>query len=58
MDGKLVITIGETIVQIDDYQNVIGNNNRVLIQKIQDTIEKENSRYNEGGKNKKTTPIS
>ena len=53
VDGKLVITIGETIVQIDDYKNVIGNNNRVLIQKIQDTIEKENTRYNDGGKNKK-----
>ena len=52
VDGKLVITIGESKTTIDDYENVIGSKNRILIQKIQDTIEKENSRYNEGGKNK------
>ena len=58
VDGKLVITIGKSKTTIDDYENVIGSKNRILIQKIQDTIEKENTRYNKGGKNKKTTPIS
>jgi len=49
VDGQLVITIGKSEIKIDDYENVIGSKNRILIQKIQDTIEKENKRYNKGG---------
>ena len=49
VNGQLVITIGKSEIKIDDYENVIGSKNRILIQKIQDAIEKENKRYNKGG---------
>ena len=49
-DGKLIITIGDSEVQVDNYQEI---EHETLVDKIQDTIFKEVNRISGGGKNKK-----
>ena len=49
-DGKLIITIGDSEVQVDNYQEI---DHETLVDKIQDTIFKEVNRISGGGKNKK-----